>query len=69
MRSPGKPVKARWLRILGRGSDRTEWNSIWEVACPALVKGEGNATASGTHQAYTPAKAVDGWISGDNVRM
>ena len=55
-----QPIKARWLRVVCRGSDITDWNSIWEVACPALVQNEGNVTASGTYQNYTPAKAVDG---------
>ena len=53
------PLKARFLRILGRGSDRSEWNSIWEVDCPALRRTPESVTASKHNQDYTPAKALD----------
>jgi len=55
-----EPVRAKWLRILGRGSDKTEWNAIYEVECDALVGGLNTATASKTHQTDTADKAIDG---------
>lgn len=54
-----KPVKARWLRIFGRGSDKTAWNSIWEVDCPAIVPGADSVTASRSHKDYPATLALD----------
>ncbi len=54
------PVKARWLRIVGRGSDAGAWNSIWEVAGPALARGTNAVTASRSHKDYPAAWALDG---------
>jgi len=47
-------VTAKWLRILGRGSDKTEWNAIYEVECDALVRDPNTATASKTHSRIPP---------------
>jgi hypothetical protein len=55
-----KPVKARWLRILGRGSDAGEWNSIWEVNCPAIVRDQANVTTSKPNKDYPASYALDG---------
>jgi hypothetical protein len=55
-----KPVKARWLRIFGRGSDASEWNSIWEVNCPALVRDLASVSTSKLNKDYPPAAALDG---------
>lgn len=56
-----RPIKAQWLRVACRGSDDGEWNSIWEVDCPAMhADKKNNVTASGTHQDYAASKAVDG---------
>ena len=55
-----KPVRARWLRILGRGSNASDWNSIWEVDCPALVRGKESVTASKSGKDYPAAFALDG---------
>lgn len=55
-----EPVTAKWLRILGRGSDKTEWNAIYEVDCEALIRGPNSATASETYQQDTADKAIDG---------
>ena len=55
-----QPVRARWLRILGRGSDASEWNSIWEVDCPALVRGQDGVTTSKSNKDYPATLAVDG---------
>jgi len=55
-----KPVKARWLRILGRGSDASDWNSIWEVDCPAIVRDKASVTTSQLNNKYPPALALDG---------
>lgn len=54
------PAKARWLRILGRASDRSDWNSIWEFDCPALVRDPGKVTASKPNKEYPPKLALDG---------
>jgi hypothetical protein len=54
------PVKARWLRIVGRGSDASPWNSIWEVDGPALARGTNAVTASRSHKDYPAALALDG---------
>jgi len=53
------PVKAKWLRIAGRGSDQSTWNSIWEVAGKALVRDPKSVTTSGQHKDYPAALAVD----------
>jgi len=55
-----KPVKAAWLRILGRGSNASEWNSIWEINCRAALQGKENITASKSHKDYPAEYAVDG---------
>lgn len=54
------PVKARWLRILGRGSDASEWNSIWEVNCPAIVRDKSSVTTDKLNKEYPPSLALDG---------
>jgi len=54
------PVKARWLRILGRASDASEWNSIREITCAARAGGPAEVTASKVNKQYPPALAVDG---------
>lgn len=54
------PVKAKWLRILGRGSDASEWNSIWEVNCPAIVRDAASVTTDKVNKDYPPALALDG---------
>ena len=54
------PVTARWLRILGRGSDASTWNSIWEVDCPALVRDADSVSASKPNKDYPPKLALDG---------
>lgn len=54
------PVKARWLRILGRASDKSEWNSIWEVECPAILRGADSVSASLSAREYPAAFALDG---------
>jgi len=55
-----KPVRAKWLRVLGRGSDKTEWNSIWEVACDAIVRDPKSVKASKSHTDYPATLALDG---------
>lgn len=55
-----EPVKAKWLRILGRGSNASDWNSIWEIDCPAIVKDKNGVTASKVNKEYPPAHALDG---------
>lgn len=55
-----KPVKARWLRILSRGSDANDWNSIWEVDCPAIVRDPASVTTDKPNPEYPPALALDG---------
>ena len=55
------PVKAQWLRVACRGSDDGEWNSIWEIACPAFFPDQKkNMTSSGKYQDYDACKAADG---------
>jgi hypothetical protein len=54
------PVRARWLRIVGRASDASTWNSIWEVDSPALVRDGKAVTASKSHHDYPAALALDG---------
>jgi len=53
-----KPLKANRLRIVGRGSDVTDWNSIWEVTCSAFPETP-VAEADGEYLDYSAAKAVD----------
>ncbi|MCX7045933.1 MAG: discoidin domain-containing protein [Candidatus Sumerlaeota bacterium] len=55
-----KPVKARWLRIFGRGSDATEWNAISEVDCASILRGKENVSASKSGKGYPPEYALDG---------
>ncbi len=54
------PVKARWLRILGRGSDASTWNSIWEVEGLPLASGSNTVSASRRNPEYPEEWAVDG---------
>jgi len=55
-----KPLKARWLRIVGRASDRSTWNSIWEVEGKAVVRDPKTVTASGAQKGYPATFALDG---------
>ena len=54
------PVKAGWLKIVGRASDTSTWNSIWEVDGKSIVRGPNAVTASGAQKEYPPAMALDG---------
>jgi hypothetical protein len=54
------PVKAKWLRIFGRGSDQSTWNSIWEVDCPAIVRDKSSVTTDKLNKEYPPSLALDG---------
>jgi hypothetical protein len=54
------PVKARWLRLACNGTDKGDWNSIWEVKLDALDK-SGKISASGAVSAENAAAlAADG---------
>ncbi|MFO7902621.1 MAG: beta galactosidase jelly roll domain-containing protein [Pirellulaceae bacterium] len=55
-----KPIKAKWLRIAGRASDKSTWNSIWEVAGKAIVRDPERVTTSGAQQGYPASMALDG---------
>ncbi len=55
-----KPIIAKWLRIVGRASDKSTWNSIWEVAGKAIVRNPESVTTSGTQKGYAASMALDG---------
>jgi hypothetical protein len=55
-----QPVRGKYLRIACNGNSANAWNSIHEVACPALVHDASGVTASGQKQGYEAAKAIDG---------
>lgn len=54
-----KPVKASYLRIAGRASDKSTWNSIWEVEGKAIVRDPKTVTTSGAHKDYPATMALD----------
>lgn len=55
-----EPTQGKYLRILTRGSDANDWNSICELQCSALITESSGVSASGHINDYEPAKAVDG---------
>lgn len=57
-----EPIKAKFLRIVGHGSNENLWNSIAEAAIPTLDKaaGEKAATASADAKGCVAALAIDG---------
>jgi hypothetical protein len=65
-----EPTRAKFLRLLCHGNAANDWNSIVEVASPALA---GKASASASVAGFEATQAVDGrddtrWAArGDNV--
>ena len=54
------PVKAKWLRIVGRASDVSTWNSIWEISGKAIVSTPESVSVSGAQDGYPASMALDG---------
>ena len=55
-----QPVSAQYLRLQCRGSNVTDWNSIWEFDCAALDRSKNSAKASASTSGYSATYAVDG---------